>query len=451
MTQYFNRIGRSTIVLLAVLALTYCGDSGSPTAPSIAGPGGSSFSGATVHGTINANRGSTALRTAADHGCDDVTVEVVDSDPLLSVVVGCDGRFVLTPVPEGQVYLRILQPSTGTDVIVDVGEIDDDETWEVQITVDENNVSIVILSVTGGDDDSSHDDPSSDDPSSDDPSSDDPSSDDPSSDDPSSDDPSSDDPSSDAPSTGAPSTGDPSTEFEDDGSDDGSNDTNTKVAMCHRAGNSGRFILIEVSENAVLAHLAHDDGYPGPGELVPPGNTQEFDASCGIPPGTDGDGVPYENDNCRDVANVDQLDSDGDDVGDACDNCPDEPNADQLDSDGDGFGDACDNCPTDSNPGQEDSDGDGFADACDNCPATDNADQTDTDGDGVGDACDNCPTDSNPGQEDSDGDGFADACDNCPATDNADQTDTDGDGVGDACDNCPTDSNPGQEDVCNLE
>ena len=57
---HFTRIGRFTVVVMAVMALAYCSDSGSPTAPSIPGPSGSS-SGATVQGTVNANRQSAGL------------------------------------------------------------------------------------------------------------------------------------------------------------------------------------------------------------------------------------------------------------------------------------------------------------------------------------------------------------------------------------------------------
>ena len=92
-------MGRCTVVWLAVMALAYCGDSGSPTAPSILGPGGS-LSGATVQGTVNTNRLSAAFRIAADHkGCDHLTVEVVGTIPNLSVEGGCNGRFVITGVP----------------------------------------------------------------------------------------------------------------------------------------------------------------------------------------------------------------------------------------------------------------------------------------------------------------------------------------------------------------
>jgi len=60
---------------------------------------------------------------------------------------------------------------------------------------------------------------------------------------------------------------------------------------------------------------------------------------------SDGDGVPDDEDNCPDIANVTQTDTDGDDVGDSCDNCPDDPNPDQLDNDSDGVGNVCDSTP----------------------------------------------------------------------------------------------------------
>lgn len=58
-------------------------------------------------------------------------------------------------------------------------------------------------------------------------------------------------------------------------------------------------------------------------------------------PDTDGDGICNTNDNCPDVANVDQSDVDGDGVGSACDNCFDFANPDQADTDDNGIGDAC--------------------------------------------------------------------------------------------------------------
>lgn len=60
---------------------------------------------------------------------------------------------------------------------------------------------------------------------------------------------------------------------------------------------------------------------------------------------SDGDGVPDDEDNCPDIANVTQTDTDGDDVGNSCDNCPDDFNPDQLDNDNDGVGNVCDTTP----------------------------------------------------------------------------------------------------------
>jgi len=174
-----------------------------------------------------------------------------------------------------------------------------------------------------------------------------------------------------------------------------------------------------------------------------------------VPPDSDDDGVPDEDDNCPDDPNPDQADSDGDGLGDVCDDCQcwGDMDADgylcvhdvgqlvdillphaqnhywlraQPSSCGDLSGDGwlspidlnslistllphkssgyCVECPTDS-------DGDRVPDEQDNCPHTPNPDQADTDLDDVGDVCDNCPDIPNADQVDSDGDGLGDACD----------------------------------------
>lgn len=166
---------------------------------------------------------------------------------------------------------------------------------------------------------------------------------------------------------------------------------------------------------------------------------------------SDSDGVPDNDDNCKNVANPLQENGDHDLFGDVCDD----------DLDNDGFKNNVDTCPTKYNPPQgpcNDYDKDGVQDFVDNCKFDPNPDQVDTDGDGEGDACevdtdgdtinapeDNCPIVPNTNQLDSDGDGFGDACDKCPQV--ADeiyaygfdgqpfQPDSDEDGIPDACDN----------------
>ena len=73
------------------------------------------------------------------------------------------------------------------------------------------------------------------------------------------------------------------------------------------------------------------------------GTSTGSSSTTGAPPDdSDADGVLDGDDNCVDVANLDQMDTDGDEVGDVCDNCPNDANAGQGDGDGDNVGDVCD-------------------------------------------------------------------------------------------------------------
>ncbi len=151
----------------------------------------------------------------------------------------------------------------------------------------------------------------------------------------------------------------------------------------------------------------------------------------------DSDGIPDSTDNCREVANADQLNTDGDAFGNACDDdddndgTPDSEDAfpldenEDTDTDGDGTGDNADT----------DDDGDGTPDSEDAFPLDENED-TDTDGDGTGDNADT----------DDDGDGTPDSEDDLPK--NPDEnSDVDGDGIGDIED--PDDDNDGNIDSDN--
>lgn len=154
---------------------------------------------------------------------------------------------------------------------------------------------------------------------------------------------------------------------------------------------------------------------------------------------SDGDTIMDSVDNCRTEPNVDQLDSDFDGVGDMCtdtdndgfydweDNCPETYNNRQTDVDLDTIGDACDNCRLIANLDQLDADFDGRGNVC----------EDDFDGDGIADLFDNCVEVPNTDQADEDGDDLGDVCDNCPAISNEEQTDSDGNGVGDICEPVP--------------
>ena len=58
-------------------------------------------------------------------------------------------------------------------------------------------------------------------------------------------------------------------------------DEGPKVDLCHKTGNNGRYILINVSRSAEPAHLAHGDGYPL-GEVPPTGSGMTFGADCSV-------------------------------------------------------------------------------------------------------------------------------------------------------------------------
>ncbi|MDB2707125.1 hypothetical protein N9Z30_05485 [Pseudomonadales bacterium] len=140
-------------------------------------------------------------------------------------------------------------------------------------------------------------------------------------------------------------------------------------------------------------------------------------------------------DNCRLVANADQLNADGDAFGNVCD----------ADDDGDGVSDV-DEAANGTDPLLVDTDGDGDNDNADNCALVANADQLNADGDAFGNVCDadddgdgvsdvdEAANGTDPLLVDTDGDGDNDNADNCALVANADQLNTDGDAFGNVCD-----------------
>ena len=88
-----------------------------------------------------------------------------------------------------------------------------------------------------------------------------------------------------------------------------------------------------------------DDGVPIDAATVDAASGDAPPPDAGNPD-RDGDTVLNEDDNCPDLANLDQHDEDGDTVGDVCDNCPHVPNIGQEHAvDADQVGDACDPHP----------------------------------------------------------------------------------------------------------
>jgi outer membrane protein OmpA-like peptidoglycan-associated protein len=124
---------------------------------------------------------------------------------------------------------------------------------------------------------------------------------------------------------------------------------------------------------------------------------------------TDGDGIYDKNDECPEVAGLEQFngcpDSDGDGIEDRMDECPMEAGLAQYngcpDTDGDGVPDNRDECPTVA----------GLAEM-NGCP--------DADGDGIRDSEDECPNEAGPKEnngcpwQDMDNDGVLDKDDECP-------------------------------------
>jgi hypothetical protein len=117
-------------------------------------------------------------------------------------------------------------------------------------------------------------------------------------------------------------------------------------------------------------------------------------------------------DNCRYIANANQLDTDNDNIWDVCDNCKNIQNNKQIDKNENWIWDMC-----------EDSDNDWIDWYLDNCIHISNANQKDDDNNWIWNLC-----------EDADYDKIIFSDDNCPFVYNPDQSDIDKDNIWDKCD-----------------
>ncbi|MCP4440979.1 MAG: OmpA family protein [Aureispira sp.] len=153
-------------------------------------------------------------------------------------------------------------------------------------------------------------------------------------------------------------------------------------------------------------------------------------------PDTDGDGIPDKEDDCPQAKGTKEFmgcpDTDKDGIMDKEDDCPDVAGLEEFkgcpDTDEDGVQDSEDDCPDvaglEELKGCPDRDGDGIKDSEDDCPLDKGLPQfngcPDTDGDGVDNRFDDCPNNPGPkenkGCPDADGDGVFDHQDKCPKT-----------------------------------
>ncbi|NUP95584.1 MAG: DUF4394 domain-containing protein [Planctomycetaceae bacterium] len=115
--------------------------------------------------------------------------------------------------------------------------------------------------------------------------------------------------------------------------------TNLGTTVSFSAPGVYELALTVVTDNGLVVDTVFvtSDGCPNDPNKIAPGS-----CGCGVSDvDSDGDGVVDCDDNCPQVANLDQADFDGDEIGDACDNCVALVNPQQEDCDGDGVGDAC--------------------------------------------------------------------------------------------------------------
>jgi len=208
-----------------------------------------------------------------------------------------------------------------------------------------------------------------------------------------------------------------------------------KVEICHHTEGKNEWNIIEVSESAVSAHMAHGDAYPGTYYVDSDGDGygDATVASYECPEdGTVDDGSDCDDGDSAVSPAATELAYDGID-----NDCDAGTLEDDLDSDGYLLADDCNDADSDINPGAGETTYDGIDNDCD---AGTLDDDLDSDGYVLADDCNDANGAINPGAGETTYDGIDNDCD---AGTLDDDLDSDGYVLADDCNDADSDINPG--------